>query len=130
MNFSETEQEIESVKQSAKDLVISDDEQFEGAKKFSQSISTLNIWLDKLKSALNESNKIVTKKCDEYDRKPKPKKPVAPETRDTPVAEERESSPVIPSTPAPKPAFSLDDFDEAEPSEEDLLTAEMQKTLF
>jgi hypothetical protein len=96
-------------------------------------VSHINIWLEKLKAGMNEANKIVTRKCDEYDRKAKKaavKHQTMPEVGSIPGASVTPVTVATPTPPAPKPTLSLDDFDEATPSEEDLLTAELQKTLF
>ena len=134
MNFDELEKDIEDLERSAKELAITGDKTFESAKHFSQACSNINLMLDKLQKSLIASNKLVCKKLDEYERKrPSPNEP---EKQKTPTPAkvhipEPSRNPGASDSPAPsKPAFSLDDFDSGPVSEEDELTAELQKTLF
>ena len=137
MNFSEMEEDIKSLEQSAKDCIVDSEETFNSAKLFSQSVSHINIWLVKLQKACNDANAIVTRKCDDYIRKnPSSKTQSRPEPESKPTAapnkpvSEPMASNVASPAPAPKPTISLDDFDEGEISEEDELAVEMQKSLF
>jgi hypothetical protein len=167
MNFEEIEEDIKSLQKSVAECNITDAKTYEGAQRFSQSVSSITIWLNKLMATLAESNKAITAKMAAYERKPassnpppnacvackgsgkasngsacKPcngtgKKIMSEQPKGgLPAAgspEPAQNPPIQASAPkavpAPSSSFSLDDFDD-DISEEDALTAELQKTLF
>ena len=142
MNFNELEDDIKSLEKTAQDYNITSQEDFESAKKFSQSVSHITIMLNKLMDALRDSNKLVSKKMDDYDRSSKKtgtgKKSTMPEPSAV-APSKAKPEPAISTASVPvsatgavsaSPSISLDDFDDGPVSEEDELTAELQKTLF
>ena len=75
MNFDEIDADIQSLEKSAKECTITDQKTYEGAQHFSQSISHITIWLNKLLVSLADANKVVTKKMGDYEKGLKAKSP-------------------------------------------------------
>lgn len=71
MNFDAIEADIKALEKASTELNITNTEEFEKAKYFSQSLSSINLWITHLQESILKANKLVASKMDKYDRQPK-----------------------------------------------------------